>query len=140
MSILKFAIGLSIALLGLGANAQRMPVPIIDHDNVPVAVAPGKMASPASVKEAIIAAARNKAWEVTEQSSGKLVATLHVRGKHTVVTEITYNAENFSLKYRDSTNMKYEAAGKDGKPAIHPFYNRWVIELKDAITKELARS
>ncbi|MBK8073651.1 MAG: hypothetical protein IPK34_17245 [Ramlibacter sp.] len=61
MSFLKFAIGLSIALLGLGAAAQRMPVPIIDHDKVPVAVAPGKTASPASVKEAIIAAAKNKA-------------------------------------------------------------------------------
>jgi hypothetical protein len=61
-----------------------------------------------------------------------MTATLMVRGKHTMRTEIQYSPQNFSVRYLDSTNMNYEPAGPSGA-LIHPNYNKWVQSLVDSI-------
>ena len=129
-----------IAVAALPAAAQRAPVPIVNHENVVVARAPGKPASADAVKKAIIAAGQTAArkWSVAEAAPGRLLATYQVRS-HTVVTEIRYSANEFSVNYNDSVNMKY-APGPDGKGVIHPFYNQWVSEFIQAIRSELART
>jgi hypothetical protein len=139
MTILKplhLFLAAALSLAAVSASAQRMPVPIVNHDNVVVT----KTASAADVKKAIITAAgaTGRVWVVSEPSPGRLVATYHVR-THTVTTEIRYSATNFSVAYADSINMKY-APGPDGRGVIHPFYNQWVQEFVQAIRLELGKT
>jgi hypothetical protein len=127
------------ALAATGALAQRSPVPIIDHPNVAVLTASGKAVPLASLNQAIIsgAAAGARKWEVVPGADGKtLRATYKVR-THTVMVDIVPSSTAFAVKYADSVNMKYELY--DGKPVIHPFYNRWVDELIDSIRSEIKK-
>lgn len=117
--------------------SARQTVPIVNYDKLAVAVNSGKAPQAEQVKQAILAAAGSKSWSVATQADGKLLATLQVRGKHTVVVEIAYASDQYSLTYKDSTNMKFGAG--DGQPLIHPFYNKWVQELKEAIRIELLK-
>jgi hypothetical protein len=116
------------------AYAQRATVPIIDHPNIPVATSKGGPVQAERVKQAITDAARAKNWTVAYEPSGRILATLVVRNKHTVTVEIEYSGEKYSIKYRDSVNMKHEGA------MIHPFYNKWVGDLKDTIRVELLKA
>jgi len=153
----KLLIGLLLVggLAAGPAQAQRAPVPIVNHPDIPVATGSGKPLQADQVKQAIQAAAKIKGWTLAYEPSGRILATLVVRNKHTVVVEIPYSAEKYSLLYHDSVNMKYSpgtgrAAPYDAssrmrgyqQPAgqvIHPFYNDWVRELKEAIRLELLK-
>jgi hypothetical protein len=114
----------------------RTPVPVINYENVPIASQAGQPRSLAQIKQAIQSTAAARQWTVVDQGPGRLLATLHVRGKHTVVTLITYTPDRFSVVYSDSINMHY-SPGPDGGGVIHPFYNRWVQGLADAIRVSL---
>jgi hypothetical protein len=85
-----------------------------------------------AVEEAILRGAADKGWAITKRSPGEMEATLHVRGKHTVVVAIPYTTESFSINYVRSVGMNY----KDGK--IHPNYHRWVENLRQSINVELS--
>lgn len=136
MKKLHLLLAAVLSLAAISASAQRMPVPIVNHDNLVVT----KAASAADVKKAIMAAAEatGRKWVVSEPSPGRLVATYHVR-THTVTTEIRYSATHFSVAYADSINMKY-GPGADGKGVIHPFYNQWVQEFVQSIRLELGKT
>lgn len=116
----------------------RDSVPIVNYDNVAVATSSGKAASAEQVRQAITAAAAGKGWTVAEQGDGKLQATIVVRGKHTVVVDIAYAADKYALTYKDSINMNL--IERDGQKLIHPFYNKWVQTLKEAIRLELLKA
>jgi hypothetical protein len=131
MRFLRYFLAVVLSLVSLHAAAQRMPVPIIDLENVALAAGDGRAPSQAQVKQAIQAAAAAKQWELKEAGPASMIATLHVRGKHTVVVDVAYAAGTVSLKYRDSIDMKYGT--RDGKRVIHPFYNRWVEDFKEGI-------
>jgi hypothetical protein len=120
------------------ASAQRQPVPVINYENVPISNPTGGRLTAAQVKQAIQSGATAKQWAVEDQGPGRMLATLKVNGKHTVMTQINYTADQFSVVYSDSTNMKY-SPGPDGKGVIHPFYNRWVQDLKEAIRTSLVK-
>jgi hypothetical protein len=141
------------ALAAGPAQAQRTPVPIVNHPNVAVVTSSGKPIQAEQVKQAIQEAARVKGWTLAYEPGDKILATLVVRNKHTVMVEIAYAADKYSLTYRDSVNMNYQAnyspdprspAARNGPrvrgPVIHPFYNDWVRELKDAIRVELLKA
>jgi hypothetical protein len=125
---------LVLALAAFALNAQaRTSVPVQNLENVVATAATGGPASPAQIKAAITSAAAARGWLVSDLGPGRAAATVHVRGKHTVVVDITYGGGKFSVKYKDSVNMNYE----DG--VIHPHYNKWVQLLVDTIRAELAR-
>ena len=139
MKILRILLLAVLPLISLQAHAQRQPVPIVNYENLPTGrpdIGENK------VRATIEAVAREKEWEVREIAPGRLLATLVVRGKHTVMTEIVYSATQYSLIYRDSVNMKYgKTAETGGAPGvIHPFYNRWVGSLKDGILLALNKA
>lgn len=136
MKTIHLLLAAALSLATLTAGAQRLPVPIVNHDNVVVS----RPATAAEVKQAIVTAAgaTGRKWVVSEPSPGRLVATYHVR-THTVTTEIRYSGSSFSIAYADSINMKY-GPGPDGKGVIHPFYNQWVNEFVQAIRLELAKT
>ncbi len=132
-----FAAILVAATLFATPAMARFPVPIINHENISVATTSGKVLQVEQIKQAIQVAATAKGWTLAYQADGSILATLFVRGKHTVVVAIAYAADKYSLTYKDSTNMKYGT--QDGQPVIHPFYNTWTQELKEAIRLELLK-
>jgi len=147
---IKLLCGLLFAfVLGAGpAYAQRTPVSIINYANVPVSTSSGKPVQADQVKKAIQDAALRKGWTLANDTGDKMTATLVVRNKHTVIVVIAYSADKYSITYSDSVNMNYHSeahydsrmprpsSGATG-PVIHPAYNTWVQELKEAIRGEL---
>lgn len=142
---------LLVCVLGASpAFAQRIPVAITNYPNIPIATASGKPMQAEQVKKAIQDAALKKGWKLVDEAGDKMLATLVVNNKHTVMVVIVYSADKYSITYRDSVNMNYHSEAKfDSRmpnarnastpsgPVIHPAYNTWVQELKDAIRVEL---
>lgn len=135
LRVLLMAATLAVSLQAVA----REVVPVADPMDVPVAGAAGQALTAAQVRQAIQSAATSRQWTLTEPTPGRLLATLQWNNaKHTIVTEISYSANKYSLAYKDSTNMKYGM--KDGQPVIHPHYNRFVRELSESIRLAVGRS
>ncbi len=117
------------------AAQAREAVPIINYENQLVA----KPLTIDQVKQAIVTAAAMNSWTITKgPTENSVTATLVVRNKHTVIVNITYSKENFSVVYAGSINMKYQPNAGTG--IIHPFYNKWTRDLVDTIQANLERS
>jgi hypothetical protein len=117
------------------AVQAREAVPIINYENQLVA----KPLTIEQVKQAIVTAAATNSWTITKgPTENSVTATLVVRNKHTVIVNITYSKESFSVVYAGSINMKYQPNAGTG--VIHPFYNKWSRDLVDTIQANLERS
>lgn len=155
MNMVMRLLKMMLVLIVFAAPAlAREPVAIIDHIDIPVVTSTGKPITADQVKNAITNAAISRNWQLNKSPNQDLLsATLHVRGKHTVVVSIPYSPEKFSLKYESSQNMKYMPARTSNTyvnsnvnivsqdietgPRIHPFYNQWVQDLMQSIKLEL---
>jgi hypothetical protein len=137
MKVKLLAILLLTLTVFIAPAIARQTVQIVDYDNVAITGTGGKVLQREQIKQAIQTAAGTKGWSIASQADGKMLATLTVRGKHTIAVEIEYAVDKYSLRYRDSTNMKYSE--KDGHHTIHPNYNKWVQNLRDTIRLELIR-
>lgn len=80
------------------------------------------------VQAAIKRAGATLGWSMRDVSPGHIEARLPVRS-HVAVADILYNAKDFSIKYKDSTNLNYDP--KDN--TIHSNYNGWIQNLQKAI-------
>jgi hypothetical protein len=129
---------LACALLSAVPVQARSPVPLVELENQSIAAASGKALTLEDVARALRQAAPKRGWTITETASGKAVAMLEVRGKHTIKLDVDYTASRISFHYKDSENMKY---GKDeeGHAVIHPFYMKWVANLLSDVRIELGR-
>jgi len=126
-------------LAASAAHAQRAPVPIVERPNVPVVTASGKPLSQEALKQAIISGGANgpRKWLIVPEGDGKTLKGTYIVRQHTVVVQIVAGSNSYSVKYADSSNMKY--AVEYGKPVIHPFYNDWVDQLIRAIDFEVKK-
>jgi hypothetical protein len=126
------------ALLATASPAYgRTLVPVENFTNQAVATASGKKPALEQVHDAIARAATSKGWAVAKQADGQLLATRVVKGKHTIVTTVSFTPDAYSVLYHSSENMKYQMFG--GVPYIHPNYNVWARELVEAIRVELSK-
>lgn len=138
MKILRLFLFAVMALVSVNAFA-RMSVPIVNLEGPVVLSAAGKAPTIEQVREAIVQAAAVHEWGLQETAPGVFLATLNVRDKHTVVTEIRYSLEKYSLTFVQSKNMN-QKLDKDGKTMlIHPYYNKWTQTLNDDIRTALMR-
>lgn len=130
---------ITAVLAASSAHAQRPLVPIVDRPNVPVVTASGKPLSQEALKQAIISGGANgpRRWLVVPEADGKTLKGTYIVRQHTVVVQIVPESNSYSVKYADSSNMKY--ALDNGKPVIHPFYNDWVDQLIRAIDFEVKK-
>lgn len=142
MKLLNVLVGLLMAV-SVGAASARTPVPIVNFDNVTFATATGKKPDETQIQQAIIRAAMQHQWTTTPAGDNKLIATLNVRGKHTVIVDISWAADTYTIRYKSSVNMDFAEQGKGAAPqpgpVIHPFYNKWVGNLRDGINRELSQ-
>lgn len=90
-----------------------------------------KPASLAQVEAAIKRAGASLGWHIKEIKPGHLEARLPVRS-HVAVADIFYTTKDFSIKYKNSTNLRYDA--KDN--TIHSNYNGWIQNLQNAIVSQ----
>jgi hypothetical protein len=129
----RFAASIAIVAAATSAQAGCMRCdPILNVSNAPVAA--GKDLTADQVKGAIVRAGVALGWTVREEAAGKLVANIALR-KHTATLEIPYSAKEYSLVYKDSTNL--DATG-DG--TIHKNYNGWVSNFNKGIAQQLQLS
>lgn len=89
-----------------------------------------------SMREAILKGGANRGWMMKSEKEGCLTLVLNVRGgKHVVVVDVPYTAEEFSVRYVESVNMDYEPA----TGAIRGKYIQWVRNLKQDILLEAGK-
>jgi len=118
------------------AAAALPSEPILSFRDLPVHTR-GKP-SPSQVREVIIAAGRQSAtvggstWHIAETEPGQLVGRIQW-SRHTAEVSIPYSVERFSVVYRGSDNLGYDAEGQ----VIHPTYNRLVRALVSRIQSNL---
>jgi ABC-type xylose transport system substrate-binding protein len=124
-------------VLATSVAAARSSVPVVDYDKVAVVSSQGMTQDAA--RRAIVSAGVNQRypWVVVGESAGKLTLQSVVRGKHTLVVDVTYDTKAFSIKYAGSTNMNAEVL--DGVQLIHPNYNKWVQQLMQSISVAFAK-
>jgi hypothetical protein len=82
------------------------------------------------VTDAIVRAGTNIRWIMVEEGPGHIVGTLNIR-EHQAVVDIFYTVESFTIKYKDSLNLLYNGS------SIHRNYNKWIMNLEQAIQKEV---
>ncbi len=96
-----------------------------------------KAVSMEEVQGAIKRAGAGLGWRMADDGPGKMIGTLNLR-RHTAVVDVVYDTSMYSIVYKDSNELDYRPARKDGQPTIHKNYNSWVTNLDNAIQRELA--
>ena len=118
-----------IGILALALAACARTAPIYSVSNAPVVVSSGNH-NATDVKNAILRAGSSLGWQIREVEPGHIVGVLSIR-THTAEVDIYYNAQTYSISYRDSNNLNYDGTN------IHSNYNGWVQNLDNAIKNQL---
>ncbi|WP_421899955.1 hypothetical protein [Maridesulfovibrio sp.] len=106
--------------------------PIQNIELAPIAYNSETQHTMKEVKNAIIRGGYDRGWQMSDVAPGHLVATLNIRS-HQAIVDITYTPENYSINYKDSTNLKHKG------DMIHSNYNAWIKNLANSINLELSR-
>jgi hypothetical protein len=122
------------AMLGIMAMQPLIATPALAVQKIAavyeeVSSFSSKPISAATLEKAFRTCSVARGWKFTRVAPGKLVGQLNVRSKHYIEVEIAYNAKAYSISYRNSKNMRYNAAEK----TIHKRYNSWVTNLSNDV-------
>jgi hypothetical protein len=117
-----------VAVVGCRGGGQ-----IYNVKDAPVMTATGKEATLDQITKAIVEAGSGLGWTMAVVKPGQIVGTLHIRS-HTAIVEIPYTTKTYSIIYKDSTNLKYDAE----KQTIHENYRGWIQNLDKAIKSRLS--
>jgi hypothetical protein len=116
-----------VAVMGCRGGGQ-----IYQVKDAPIQTATGKEPSMDDVQKGIIAAGAGLGWQMIVVKPGEILGTLNVRS-HQAVVSIPYDTKHYSILYKDSNNLKYNAE----KQTIHENYSGWVQRLDGAIRSRL---
>jgi len=116
-----------VAVMGCKGGAQ-----IYQVKEAPVQTASGKVPSLEQVQKIIIESGVKLGWVMAVVKPGEIQGTKNVR-IHSAVVTIPFTAKNYSVLYKDSTNLKYNAAAQ----TIHQEYTYWIQELDNEIRARL---
>lgn len=118
---------------------------MVDFPVVPVQTKK-ELVTDQDVKEAIARAGLATGWSIQDASPGRLIAT-KTEGDQTAIVTIAYQMSLYSIRYRDSKNLKHmrkpvaDMAGGTHDPdsaIIDQKYNDWITSLNRAIQGELS--
>ena len=84
------------------------------------------------VGKAIVDAGIGLRWIMVVTKPGQIVATQNARS-HTAIVDIAYDTKTYSMTYKDSVNLNYNAE----KQTIHEAYSGWIRNLDNAIKGRL---
>jgi len=116
---------LPVALLLMAAT------PLVDPAPIPVPAGLDARAVATSIR----LGGAQRGWLVTRQDPGAMELTLNIR-THVAKVGVKYDTQSIQLTYLDSTNLDYEE--KKGNRYIHRNYPKWVNNLVNDITMQLA--
>lgn len=116
-----------VAVMGCKGGAQ-----IYQVKEAPVQTASGTVPSLEQVQKIIIESGVKLGWVMAVVKPGEIQGTKNVR-IHSAVVTIPFTAKNYSVLYKDSTNLKYNAAAQ----TIHQEYTYWIQELDNEIRARL---
>lgn len=117
-----------VTLLGCSGGAQ-----IYQVKDAPVQTATGKEVSLDQVQRAIIESGAKLGWIMALTKPGELQGTLNLRS-HTAIVTIPFSTKSYSILYKESTNLKYDA----DKQTIHGNYNGWIQRLDNEIRARMS--
>ena len=127
-NILKIgAIALVITVIFTGCRTS----PILNVPNQAI-VAPNDKVTTNDIYKAIARAGASLGWNMEKKSDGVILATLNLRN-HQAVVIIKYTKEDYSIMYKSSKNLKFNAE----KQTIHSNYNGWIQNLEKAINAQV---
>jgi flagellar capping protein FliD len=127
LKLLKVIIPIALALLLVACTAT----PVRNVDNAPINVSSSNY-DLTDVTKAIQRAGTGLGWQMKEETPGHIVGRLYLRS-HVAIVDITYTLDDFSINYKDSTNLNYDPAAN----TIHKNYNGWIQNLTNAINAQL---
>ena len=123
-----------IILLGLAVimlAGCATPTPVRNISAEPVVAPAGRAVSLDEVGKAILRAGGTLGWQMKQVEPGYILGTLKLRS-HIAVVDVRYTTQNYSVTYKDSTNLNYDGTN------IHNNYNGWISNLDRAIKTQLA--
>jgi hypothetical protein len=103
--------------------------PVYNVTEAPV-MASGKVKT-SDVKKAILSAGIGLGWQMKEDKPGHIIGTYN-ESKYSAIVDINYSAGNYSITYRNSTELRYDGSN------IHTTYNTWIQNLNRAIQSRLS--
>ena len=116
-----------VAVMGCKGGAQ-----IYQVKEAPVQTATGKVPTVEQVQKIIIESGVKLGWVMAVVKPGEIQGTRNLR-IHSAVVTIPFTAKSYSILYKDSTNLKYNA----GTQTIHQEYTYWIQELDNEIRARL---
>ena len=129
----KMLSGIVVACLALAVMAGcRGGGALYQVKDAPIQTASGKGATMEEVQKAITGAGAALNWQMALVKPGEMLGTLNVRSHQAVVT-IPFTTKTYSILYKDSSNLKYDA----DKQTIHESYTGWIQRLDIAIRSRL---
>lgn len=117
------AAGIAVALLGGCRSAA-----IYNVQASPVVA--NKKVTMDDMQKAIVRAGAGLGWQMKAVKPGEILGTLHLR-THVAVVDIRYNTKEYSITYKDSTNLDYDGTN------IHKNYNGWIQNLDNGIRVQI---
>jgi hypothetical protein len=127
---------LSLALLLSPALAAAKSDPLEPPQRVLFVGSAGHAPSPDALRGAIASAGGARGWQPVEDAPGRMTLKNVIRGKHTVVVAVVYDARGFQIEYVSSESLNYEE--RRGQAYIHPKYHQWIANLAQDISAKVA--
>ena len=112
------------------ALAACRTAPVHNVEEAAIVSGTGENLTTEQVKNAIVRAGASLGWDMKEVEKGHLVGTLFLRS-HMAQVDITYDADAYSIHYKDSSNLNYDGTN------IHSNYNGWIENLQRNIQSQL---
>jgi hypothetical protein len=88
------------------------------------------------VRALIMNGCTRRDWKAAQEGDAVITCSILVRGRHFVKVEIPFSEVDYSIYYRDSDEMDYNAA----KQSIHRKYNGWVNNLRLMIDQQFSEA
>ncbi len=111
-------------------TACIVEAPINNINEAPVPTKSGEQLTTQQVADAVYKGCMDKGWHAEKKSPGHMVATLD-HGKLMAQVDIYYDNKSYSIKYKDSRNMRHSG------DVIHRRYNGWIHYLDQAIMRRM---
>jgi uncharacterized lipoprotein YehR (DUF1307 family) len=119
---------LVVAVIGCRAGGQ-----VYEVKDAPIQTASGKELTLEQVQKAIIDAGIKQTWIMTPVKPGEMLGEFNVQS-HQIHVTIPYTTKNYSILYKDSSNLRYDPV----KRTIHVNYQKWIERLDNEIKARLS--
>jgi len=125
----------TLVVAALMLAACRPLAPVVNVNNASYGSYANTALTLDDYERAIVRAGTKRNWVFNRLGPGHLEGRTTVRGKHSATVDVLFNTQTYSINYKSSQNLKYDAA----KGEIHPNYNSWITLLDNDIKAEIQR-